>query len=208
MSGTFGERQLRLRVLEALEARMKGFRRPEDLWPLRVPREPVQIEEVAGQALRDEPRPFDPLSLRSRTLLHLEWDDGSTWEAWVIALPSGRKLYCDTGGGESRMLASGGRNEGEDSDRAFLEILARSGGGEFGIEMSGGAPSRVRSAIADREFLVDFFLELFEVSRSEASVHAQLSEHAWPPEDAVNTAGGSDFRNAVERWLRHALQRH
>jgi hypothetical protein len=66
----------------------------------------------------------------------------------------------------------------------------------------------VRSAIADREFLVDFFLELFEVSRSEASVHAQLSEHAWPPEDAVNTAGGSDFRNAVERWLRHALQRH
>ena len=207
MSGTFGERQLRLRVLEALEARMKGFRRSEDLWPLRVPREPIPIEEVAGQALRDEPRPFEPATLRSRALLSLEWDDGSTWEAWVIALPSGRKLYCDTGGGESRILASGGRNEGDESDRAFLDVLARSAGGEFGIEMSGGAPSRVRSAIVDREFLVDFFLELFEVSGSEASVYAQLSEEAWPPADAVSAAGGRDFRTAVERWLSRASRR-
>jgi len=38
---SFASRQLRLRVLEALEERVKQFLRREELWPLRVPRERV-----------------------------------------------------------------------------------------------------------------------------------------------------------------------
>jgi hypothetical protein len=74
-------------------------------------------------------------------------------------LPSNRKLFCDTGEEESRVLASAGRHAGDETVRLFLERLAESGGQDFGIEMSGGAPSRVRSSGADREFLVDTFYQ-------------------------------------------------
>jgi hypothetical protein len=194
-------RQLRVRVLEALESRARQFRAREELWPLRVPPEPVALEDVVAQALGDEAWRFDTRTLRSRTLLHLEWAGGSAWDAWVAVLPSNLKLYCDGDDRESRILASGGRNEGDESDRAFLTLLAESGGGHFGIEMAGGPPARVRSSM-NRAFLVDVFVELFEVTGAEAAVRDALArlepgrvpEH--PPE-------GADFRAEVERWFDH-----
>ncbi len=208
-------RHLRLRVLEALEQRVKQFRTREDLYPLRVPRDPISLDEVIVQALPDDHCGFDPATLRSRTLLTMQWGT-LTWEAWVITLPSGVKLYCDSDVEETRVLASGGRNAGDESDRLFLQLLSESGGEEFGIEMSGGAPSRVRSSINDRAFLVELFVNLFEVTNAEASVRHAVA--AWegeaaavisprPPGDSENNednedhAGGSDFRTEVERWL-------
>jgi hypothetical protein len=190
-------RQRRLRVLEALDERVKGFLRREELWPLRVPPEPLILGDIVAQALPDGEH-LDPAALRSRPLLRLEWDDGSTWEAWVIVLPSGLKLYCDTIEEESRVLASGGRNEGDEADRIFLERLAESAGAHFGIEMAGGAPSRVRSAIDDREFLADIFVDLFEVTGTERSLRAQLDGRG---PGASLAASGYDFRQDVQRWL-------
>ena len=170
-----GQRQPRIRVLEGLERHAKQFRSREDLWPLRVPGEPVRLDDVIEEALGNGAQLFDTRTLRSRTLLHLSWDDGGSWDAWVIALPSKAKLYCDSDDEETRVLASGGRNEGEESDRVFLQLLAESAGQLFGIEMSGGAPSRVRSSIADRAFLVEFFVNLFEVIGAEGSVRAAIA---------------------------------
>ena len=197
----FAARQLRLRVLEALDLRVKQFLRRDELWPLRVPREPLLFDAILRQALADEARSFDPASLRARTLLSLEWADGSWWRAWVGVLPSGLKIYCDSGELESRVLASGGRNEGDDSDRAFLELFAESAGRHFGIEMSGGAPRSVRSPFP-RELLVEVFVNLFEVTGTEDTVRDQLE-----PQDAAAPPPGRDFRMDVERWLDEALRR-
>jgi hypothetical protein len=196
-------RQLRIRVLEALENRVKQFLRREELWPLRVPREPLLLDDVLRQSIAGDGRRFDVATLKSRSLLSLEWPDGSRWEAWVGVLPSGLKIYCDTGEDETRVLASGGRNEGDESDRAFLELFAESAGGRFGVEMAGGAPRSVRSPM-DREFLVDRFVDLFEVTGSEGSLRAQLPE---PAEAEPAPAGGRDFRADVETWLAAALRR-
>ena len=188
-------RQQRVRVLQALERRAKSFRSRKELWPLRVPREPVRLDDVIEEALPGEHRRFDTITLRSRTLLSLRWDDGSAWEAWVIALPSGLKLFCDSDGEETRILASGKRDaEGGEIDKFFLELLSESAGEHFGIETSGAAPSRVRSSLTDRAFLVDVFVNLFEVAGTEDSVRSGLSV-LNPPED------GADFRTDVERWL-------
>ena len=187
-----------MRVLEALERRMKQFRTREDLWPLRVPGEPVRLDEVIEEALGDGARLFDTRTLRSRTLLHLSWDDGGSWDTWVIALPSKAKIYCDSDDEETRVLASGGRNEGEESDRIFLQLLAESAGELFGIEMSGGAPSRVRSSISDRAFLVEFFVNLFEVIGAEGSVRAAIARSLL--------GEGHDFQHDVEEWLAIALK--
>jgi hypothetical protein len=199
------DRQLRLRVLEALEQRVKQFIRREELWPLRIPNEPVLLDNVIAQALQGEARLINAAALRSRPLLRLEWTDGSTWDAWVIVLPSGLKVYCDSTGDEDRILASGGRNEGDESDRSFLELLAESGGGHFGIEMSGGAPARIRSAIADRGFLIEMFVNLFEVAGTEDSLREQIGHE--PAADGEPTRRGTDFRTEVERWLDRALVR-
>jgi hypothetical protein len=196
----FAARQLRLRVLEALELRVKQFLRRDQLWPLRVPREPLLFETVLN-ALGDEARGFDPASLRARTLLSLEWADGSWWRAWVGVLPSGLKIYCDSGELESRVLASGGRNEGDDSDRAFLELFAESGGRHFGIEMAGGAPRSVRSPFP-RDLLIDAFVNLFEVTGTEDTVRDQIDR-----QDEAPPVLGHDFRLDVERWLDEALRR-
>jgi hypothetical protein len=194
-------RHLRVRVLDALDERVKQFRPREELWPLRVPHEPIPLDDVIAGAIADERRAFDPITLRSRTLLHLEWPDGSGWDAWVTVLPSRFKLYCDSSDEETRLLASGGRNEGEESDRAFLELIAESAGAHFGIEMSGGAPALVRSSVGDREFLAELFVNLFEVTGAEASVRAQL-----PPREGPTREGGIDFRADVEEWLDRALR--
>jgi hypothetical protein len=199
----FVDRQTRLKVLEALERSAKTFRTDEDLYPIRVPREPVSLPEFSDRVLADSTRRLDPLSLRQRTLLHLTWADGSTWEVWVVVLPSGLKLFCDAGGEEPRVLASGGRHANDDTDRQFLQVLSESAGERFGIEMSGGAPARVRTSIRDREFLVDTFVELFEVTRAEDSVLALLPSSS---RDALQTNEGRDFRAAVEQWLDCAMR--
>jgi hypothetical protein len=183
-------RQARVAVLEALDRRVRQFRGREELWPLRVPAEPIPLDDVIEEALGDLGRSFEPATLRSRTLLELTWDDGAAWSAWVIVLPSKTKLYCDSGVDETRILASGGRNEGEESDRVFLQLLAESGGAHFGVEMAGGPPTRVRSSIIDRAFLVNFFVELFEGAGDEESIRRRLGR-----------TSSHDFQHDVEEWL-------
>jgi hypothetical protein len=184
-------RQARVAALEALDRRVRQFRGREELWPLRIPPEPILLDEVIEEALGDAARGFDVESLRSRTLLALSWDDGASWSAWMIVLPSKTKLYCDSDSEETRILASGGRNEGDENDRVFVRLLAESGGHHFGIEMSGGAPSRVRSSIDDRAFLIEVFVELFEVTGTEDSVREALGHKAT-----------EDFQNEVGEWLK------
>jgi hypothetical protein len=188
---------------------VKQFRTREDIYPLRVPPDPVPLDEIIAQALPDDHREFDPVTLRSRTLLALDWEDAG-WEAWVITLPSRVKLYCDSDPHETRILASGGRNAGDESDRLFLGLLAESGGEDFGIEMSGDAPARVRSSIADRGFLVDFFVNLFEGTHAEPSVQHALARRdvTAPPsmELELGTARGRDFRAEVELWLDRVMR--
>ena len=198
------QRQLRLRVLEALEDAAKQFRTREELFPIRIPREPIRLDDLVERALGDDHRSFDPSSIRARTLLRLEWDDGSLWEAWVIMLPSQLRLFCDSGAEETRVLASGGRNAGDETDRQFLMLLSESAGETFGIEMAGGAPTRVRSSIADRAFLVDVFVNLFEVRAMESEIRRDLDERGMEPAtDALQETSqdGADFRVDVERWL-------
>ena len=199
----FAVRQLRLRVLEALEVRVKQFLRREELWPLRVPREPLLLDDIIRQALGDDAARFEPETLRARTLLSLEWSDGSWWRAWVGVLPSGLKVYCDSAEHESRVLASGGRNEGDESDRAFIALFGESGGRHFGIEMSGGAPRSVRSPFP-RELLVEMFVNLFEVTGTEDSVRDQLDRGNTRGSEA---AAGHDFQDDVGEWLDAALRR-
>jgi hypothetical protein len=134
----------------------------------------------------------------------MEFADGATWEAWVIALPSGIMLYCDSDGDETRVLASAKRNNPLEADRFFLELLAESRGRHFGIEMSGTAPDRVRTSIDDRDFVVDVFVELLEGTEAEPSIRQQLR----PKGEAATsrqTTDGSDFRADVEQWLEHML---
>jgi hypothetical protein len=184
----YSDRQNRVRVLQAIEQTVQQFRTRQPLWPLRVPNEPLSLDALIERVLAGAR--FDPISLRARTLLWLRWDDGASWELWVIALPSGLKLYCDTGAGETRMLATGRRDSEIETDRLFLELLSESGGEHFGIEMSGGPPSMVRSPIDDRELVVHFFVNLFEVAGMEEEIRALVgSRH-------------EDFRVDVERWLR------
>ena len=182
----YADRQNRVRVMQALEEAVKQFRSRQELWPLRVPREPIVFETLVARTID---KSFDPLTLRARTLLWLEWPDGATWELWIIALPSGLKLYCDTGGGETRLLASGRRDSEIETDRHLMELLSESAGEHFGIEMDGGPPSRVRSNLTDGTLVVHFFVNLFEVLGMEDEVRAVLGDrHA-------------DFRVDVESWL-------
>ena len=70
--------------------------------------------------------------------------------------------------------------------------------------MAGGAPARVRSSIADRAFLVDMFVNLFEVRAMETEVRQDLEDRAdelGPDGSPEPSAEGIDFRLDVERWL-------
>jgi len=185
---SFVDRDRRVRVFQALERAIRQFRTREEIWPLRVPSEPLLLQDIVRQALGVEFRTFDPHSLKSRSLLQLKWDDDSTWELWIIALPIGIKLYCDSSHDESRILASGRRDSEIETDRLFLELLAESAGETFGIEMAGGPPTRVRSSI-DRAQLVDFFVHLFEVAGMDEDIRADLGSR------------DPDFQTDVERWL-------
>lgn len=182
------QRQNRVRVTQALEQTVQQFRTRQELWPLRVPSEPLSLDELIDRTISDTR--FDPLTLRARTLLWLRWDEGETWELWVIARPSGLKLYCDTSHGETRMLATGRRDSEIETDRLFLELLSESGGQHFGIEMSGGPPSMVRSPLEDRQLVVDFFTNLFEDLGMEDEIRTIIGDRR------------EDFRVDVQRWLK------
>lgn len=190
----FARRQLRLRVLELLERRAKGFRGHEGVWPFRIPHEPLALDALIDEALIDEDRSLDAEDLRSRTVLRMEWTDiPHAWEAWTIVLPSGILIYCDDDGDEARVLASVRRGTAVEADGFFLELLAETHGHAFGIEMAGVAPDRIRTSIADREFLTEIFVELFEGTEAEAHLRQQTARAA------------SDFRADVEAWLSRAL---
>ena len=183
-------RQRRVRVLEALELQAKQFRSREGIWPFRVPHEPLDLESIVDRALDGEAR-IDVEGLRSRTVLELTWDT-HRWELWVLTLPSGIHLFCDTGDDETRVLASVKRGNPSEADGFFLERLAQSRGHDFGIEMAGPPPDRVRSSIGDREFLADVFVELFEGTDAQAGIGDRGS-------------GNGDFRATVVRWLDDVL---
>ena len=192
------QRLLRLRVLALLEQRAKQFRSREELWPFRVPHEPLLLDGLIEEAL--EGGSLSPGALRSRSVLLLEWSAAETasdhsWEAWVATLPSGVSLYCDTDPDESRVLASVKRANPAEADRFFLELLAESRGHYFGMDLSGTAPDRVRSPLGDREFLADVFVELFEGTAAEAAIHG-LAVRQPQPDDP-----GRDFRRDVQGWL-------
>ena len=184
----FATRQNRVKVLQAIEEAVRQFRTRPALWPLRVPNAPLSLDGLIDRTIAG-PATFDPLVLRARTLLWLQWPDGETWELWIIALPSGLKLYCDTGGGETRMLATGRRDSEIETDRLLLELLSESAGQHFGIEMSGGAPARVRSPVEDRGLIVEFFVNLFEVEGMEEEIREIMATR------------NSDFRTDVDAWL-------
>lgn len=186
----FADRQNRVRVLQAIDQAVRQFRTRQELWPLRVPGEPLSLDVLIARTVPGAR--FDPVSLRARTLLWLQWESGNTWELWVVALPSGLKLYCDTDGDETRMLATGRRDSEIETDRLFLELLSESAGEHFGIELWGGPPARVRSPLEDRSLVVDFFLSLFEVLGMEEEIRDIVDDRH------------EDFRVDVERWLRHA----
>lgn len=184
----FDARQARLRAFEALEERAKQFRGREEIWPFRVPHEPLDLDAIAEDVAAD--------MLRARTVLRLEWA-GTAWELWTIALPSGVFLYCDSDGAESRILASAKRGNPSEADGFFLERLAESRGEFFGIEMHGPPPERVRSSIGDRQFLADVFVDLFEGTPAE---HAISSRSRTDLSSVAQDAEG-DFRTDVVRWL-------
>jgi hypothetical protein len=183
-------RQRRVRVLDALELRVKQFRSRDELWPFRVPHEPLDLETIIETALAEEDGWIQPDSLRSRSVLKLEWDGGDAWELWVITLPSGLHVYCDADGEETRVLASVKRGNPAEADGFFLERLAETRGRHFGIEMEGAAPDRVRSAIGDREFLADVFVELLEDADAG---------------DKLRSPAAADFRADIVRWLAEVL---
>jgi hypothetical protein len=200
LMASHADRMLRVRVLEALEARTKQFKGFEGIWPFRIPHEPLALADVVNEALGDDSgasRVASPAGardlLRSRTVLEMQWPDGHVWQAWVIALANGILVYCDDDGEETRILASVKRGNPLEADGFFLELLAETHGEAFGMEMAGSVPERVRTSIADRDFLTDVFVELFEDTPA-ASAIVEKGGH-------TGDRNGHDFRSDVERWL-------
>lgn len=191
----YQKRLRRARVLESLERRARQFRPREDTYPFRVPHEPLPLHALIDEALGDDGGHLDEDDLKSRSVISLHWHDGVEWTAWVITLPSGIHLYCDSDAHETRVLATLKRGSALEADHFFLELLAETAGHAFGIEMAGGVPDRIHTTITDRAFLTDIFVDIYEGTPSQAPIHAV--EHA-----AVN---GMDFRADVALWLDRVL---
>ena len=185
-------RQLRVLALDALDARVRQFRRDEGIWPFRVPHEPLDLDAIIADALAGSEGTISAGDLKSRTVLSIDWADGHRWAAWAIALPSGIHAFCDSDGREHRLLASLKRGSALEADRFFLELLAESRGHHVGIEMGGAAPAGMRTPIDDRAFLTDIFVDLFEGTAAEEEIRTMAR------------GGGvdsGDFRVDVEWWL-------
>ena len=203
----FASRQQRVRVLEALELRAKQFRSREGTWPFRVPHDPLDLDDIIHAAAADGERAVDTASLRTRTVLGFSWsaaepgDDGDSWDLWVIALPSGILMYCDSDGHETRILATAKRGNPGEADGFFLERLAESRGHLFGIQMAGAVPDRVRSSIGDRDFLADVFVELLEGTDAERALSAECSVLSAE----CSAPSANDFRTTVAIWLDRVL---
>jgi hypothetical protein len=187
------DRRRRAVVLDALESRARQFRSRDDSWPFRVPHEPLDLDAVIEAALAGDPGPLPYEAIRTRSVLRMEWSTGDVWDLWAVTLPSGLHLFCDTDGHEARVLASAKRGNPSDADGFFLERLAESHGHLFGIEMAGAPPDRVKTAIGDREFLADVFVELFEGTEAEARLKGGVEDRA------------GDFRAVVVGWLSRVL---
>lgn len=186
-------RHERIALLEALEQRVKQFHRDEDIWPFRRPHEPLDFSRLVTFTLGHPSVSSAVDALRSRSVIEMQWPAGERWEAWVTTLPSSIHVYFDTDGSEHRLLASVKRGSAMEADRFFLELLAESRGCHFGIEMSGGAPSRVRTIIDDRALMADVLVDLFEGTDAETDVRAAVEGPA------------SDLRVAVDAWLSSVL---
>ena len=191
----YQKRLLRARVLEALERRARQFRSRQDTHPFRVPHAPLALDDLVREALADDGGHLDEEDLKARSIINLHWQDGAEWAAWVVSLPSGVHMYCDSVAHETRVLATLKRGSSLEGDHFFLELLAESAGHAFGIEMTGGVPDRIRTPLTDREFLTDVFVEMYEGTEAQAAIHR--AEH--PP------LGGMDFRADVGRWLDRVL---
>ena len=48
------DRLLRARVLEALERRVKQFKWYENIWPFRIPHEPLALADIIDETLADD----------------------------------------------------------------------------------------------------------------------------------------------------------
>ena len=199
------DRQRRLLVLEALDSRARQFRSRDDAWPFRMPHEPLDLEALIRDALAAGGGSIDPASLRSRSVLRLDWSDGGVWDLWAVTLPSGLYVYCDSDTHESRVLASVKRGNAGEADGFFLERLAESRGHVFGIEMAGAPPDHVRSSIGDREFLADVFTELFEGTDAEADLKDADGRLRDASSGLTAEATGTDFHAVVVRWLGRVL---
>lgn len=186
-------RQERIALLEALEQRVRQFRRDDDIWPFRRPSEPLDFSRLVTFTLGHPSTASAVVALRSRTVIEMQWPDGGRWEAWAVTLPSGIHVYLDTDDAEHRLLASVKRGSAVEADRFFLELLAEFRGRHFGIEMSGGAPTRVRTGIGDRTLITDVMVDLFEGTEAEAGVRGMVD------------VGSADFRVCVDAWLASVL---
>lgn len=191
---SYARRQARVLVLEAIERRVKQFASSEHIWPFRIPHDPLSLDDIIRDALREQDGFLDVEAIKSRNVLRMEWrDSGYAWEAWAITVDSGIHVYCDSDEHETRVLASLKRGNPREADGFFLDLLAESRGAAFGIEMAARAPGAVRTPIDDREFLTDVFVELFEGI-------VDVGHHgAGAPEVA------DDFRQDVASWLEHVL---
>ncbi len=198
------DRLLRARVLEALERRVKQFKSYENIWPFRIPHEPLALADIIDETLADDEGAARLAGarasremLRSRTVIEMRWAEHA-WEAWAVSLASGIIVYCDDDGEEARVLASAKRGNPLEADGFFLELLAETRGQAFGMEMAGDPPARVRTSVADRDFLIDVFVDLFEGSAAEASLLREI-----PPTGEIRSA--RDFRADVSDWLTRTL---
>jgi hypothetical protein len=189
MRGELQRRQLRVQVMEALERQVKQFRRQEDIWPFRVPHEPLDLEALIDNVLMDSDGTISADDLRSRYVLSMYWPDGHAWESWAVTLPSGIHVHCDTNGLEHRLLSSIKRGSALEADRFFLELLSESHGAAFGIQMGAAAPSRVKTPMDDRDFLADVFVDLLEGTPAGRDIESD----------------SGDFRVDVVHWLDEVL---
>ena len=205
LSCMFAARQLRVRVLEALEGRVKQFLRREELWPLRVPREPLLVRRrpPAGDRRRGAPVRCRVAEVAHRCCR----SNGQTAAAGrrgSACLPSGLKIYCDTG--ERREPACWRRAGATKGTRATGRFSSCSPS-RRAVTSASRWPAARRDRCDHRWTASSWSIassNLFEVTGSEDSLRAQLPE---PPDADAAPPGGRDFRADVERWLDAALRR-